>query len=143
MTVTTITQLVELIENRLGFTFNLEDGEPLWKQKQREVGKIKRMMKTNPKLYTLANAELAVEYSWRNRLPIKHPVTVMYRIERALEEAATPERTTPVLTSVREAVNWELAHESSASEEWIGRLLRASGDGALAALQDWKAAGRG
>lgn len=143
MPVRTATQLVELCENQLGFTFDLENGVPLYKQRQREVGKIKRKMKENPKLYTLENLELAVQYSWKKRLAIKTPMALFYRVEAALKDAVEVEHLTDAQTSVREAVDWELAHPDDMSETWIGRLLRAQGRGAIETYQLWKKAGRG
>lgn len=143
MAVRTATQLVELCENQLGFTFDLENGVPIYKQRQREVAKIKRKMKENPKLYTLANLELAVEYSWRKRLAIKSPLALFHRVEWALREAAENENPTDAQAAVQQAVNWELTQSDDMAEVWIGRLMRAQGRGALDTYKLWKEAGRG
>lgn len=143
MSVKSVQALVEMCENQLGFDYDLENGIPIYKQRRIEVGKIKRKMKENPKLFTLENLELALEYSWRKRLAIKSPMGLFWRIEAALEDAVEKDNRTDVQMSVDDAVAWELGHQDDETETWVGRLLRAQGHGAQEALEIWKKAGRG
>lgn len=140
MTVRNATELVVLIENTLGWT--PPDDVPLWKSRAREAGKINAAIKRNPKLHSLANLELAVEYLRRKRQPVKSPVGVIYAVEKALEDAAAPPVQRPLGELIDSALAWEHEHELPDSAKWIGWLTRASGNARQGVYDEWVATGR-
>lgn len=136
--VRTLTDLVKHIENTLGWCVPWDDPRPLWKVRSIEVGKMKRVIQKNPKLYTMENLLLAVEYLRRKRKPVKAPVGVIYAVEDALREApatvtqsAPQERLEAVLGVIR---GWP---EGPARRRWERRLAIAQGGVLVEALDEF------
>ena len=138
MTCRTATQLVVACENALGWT--PADDKPLWKARAIEAGKINKQMVKNPKKVTLANLELALEYSARKRIGIRTPVGLVYRIDEALAAAAEPEIRGDISFAIEAAVQQENATKRFGYEAWMTRLMQAQGPGRQTVLNEWKSA---
>lgn len=124
----TMTDLVKHIENTLGWCAPWDDPRPPWKIRAVEVGKLKRVVAKDPKLYTMDNLLLAVEYLRRKREPVKSPVGVVYAVERALKELPSLEARPDVQERLERALSvvrgWP---EGPARRRWERRLAVAQG----------------
>jgi hypothetical protein len=143
VTVKNATELVILCENMLGWT--PPDDKPLFKARSIEAGKLNKKIATNPKLYSLANLELALQMSFEEREPITSPVALCWRVERALKKAAPVEIKTDWEQETQRALEWEMAAPvTSEREYWVQRLTRVHGtDARKDLLNEWRGAGRG
>lgn len=141
MSATKPMDIVIACENKLGWQPNTK--QPLFKARAVEAMKLKRAMEKDPVTYTIANLELAVEWSWRHRKPVTSPAALIHRVEAALERSAAPVETTELGERVQAAVDRELALDRPESTEWIARLTRAFGVFREDVLTEWKEAGRG
>lgn len=140
----TLLDIIIGCENFLGWTPPARPGVPAWKARTTEVYKLKNAMATKPaSIATIENLALALEYSRRKRLPIKSPITLLYRIPDALELANIDKPVSDLQAEIAAAIGWEKGCDDEGSLRWIHRLVRASGPGRGEVLQEWKAAGRG
>ena len=139
MAARTATDIVVLCENVLGWL--PDDNVPIWKARAVHAGRLKKaMVKHN---VTLAQLELAVQYCWKKREPIKTPAGLVFKVARALELANEPVAVVDIEVAVAEAIQWERDNEDHFTLGWIRRLTRAVGDYRNDVLKDWKEAGRG
>lgn len=141
MALKNLTELIQLCENRLGWAVDYSMGVPAYKQRNLEIFKIKQLMKRNSRI-TLDNLELAVEYSWQKRIPIKSPVGLCYRIDDALRWAYTPKVETDLEERRKQAIKDALASGRIDANEWIQRFQRAYGEGVEFLLKEWEDARR-
>lgn len=143
MNVKNATEFIIKCENLLGWC--PPDDKPLWKARAIEAGKLNKKIKTDPKLYTWHNLELALSMSVAEREPITSPVALCWRVERALRKAEETASYTDPEFECQRAVEWELGQESSDERiYWVGRFTRVHGGTARRELlNEWKAAGRG
>lgn len=143
MAVKNATELIILCENLLGW--DPPDDKPLWKSRAIEAGKLNKKIKTDPKLYSWHNLELALNMSFEEREPITSPVALCWRVERALRKAEETQQYTDPELETQKALDWEMGR--SPSEErtyWVGRFTRVHGGVARRdLLNEWKEAGRG
>lgn len=143
MTVKNATQLLLLIENQLGWVPQYDDEtKPLWKARAIHAGRINKKIKENPKLYTWANLELAVELIRRKREIIRGPLAVFFWVEEALELSNTPAVVRPLDVLITEAERIEHERADDESPTWLRRFSRALGNGRQGVYDDWVAAGR-
>lgn len=134
--------VVHLVEQTLGWA-PAPDGKPLWKARAIEAAKLKRKIATNPGLYSWHNLELAVEWCRRHKETVPSPVSICWRVERALREANAPRAPRPIGDLVDEAMELEMSRlESPGAHEWVVRFTRATGDARLDVLDEWLKAGR-
>lgn len=144
MTLKNATAVVILCENLFGCgTTEAANGIPVYKTRAVEAGKLNAAMKRDPKKVTLANLELAANYCFEKRIPIKTPYGLVYKIEEALKLTEEPELTSDLAEAVQRALRWEADRQDEHTTPWIERLSRAHGDARQAVLAEWKAAGRG
>ena len=132
------TKIVELIENTLGWAAPI--GEPLWKVRSREAGKLNRKIATRPSFYTERNILLAIEYCRREHITIETPVGVLGFVEAAVREANKPEVERPLDQAIAEAIAWEQDNEQQGFGHWVTRLRRANGAARRDVLTEWKQA---
>lgn len=144
MTLKNATAVVVLCENLFGCgTTEAANGIPVYKTRAMEAGKLNAAMKRDPKKVTLVNLELAANYCFEKRIPIKTPYGLVYKIEEALKLIESPELTSDLGESVQRALAWEADTQDSESTLWIQRLTRAHGDARQQVLDDWREASRG
>lgn len=137
--VRTSTDLVKHIENTLGWCQPWDDLRPAWKVRSIEAGKINRAIKRNPKLYTMENLLLAVEYLRIRKQPVKSPIGVIYTVEKAIKEMPKPEKVTDLAAARERALErvrdrYPLNHPERG--RWIRRLQNSKGQVFLDALEE-------
>lgn len=144
------TALLLEIENRLGwdpYEVALAKGEPVFKVRATEAGKLNAAMKRKPKgkqpPVTLANLALAVEYAQRHRLEVKAPYGVVYLIEKAIEERDADAPATGVDGDFESnwiaAIEYEEFNADDRSAYWMGRFMRAVGPARKDVLNEYYA----
>jgi hypothetical protein len=131
-------EVVIATENNLGW---LPKGN-VHRARAREASKLSKAAESNVKV-TPANLDLTIAMLRKRKQPVKTPYGLVFHIDEALEMAYIPPPVTDLAAAVRAALDAEHARGDVHSPEWIGRLVRAQGSGRQAALDAWKAAGRG
>lgn len=143
----TLTDVVKLCENELGWSWSWDDPRPSWKIRSAEVSKmksvIKKLERENRHLkgkFTVENLLLAIEHMKQEREYIKSPVYVLYHVERALERAAESDDLGDLDTAVQEALSEVAASRLPDDEKanWLRRLNRAQGPGRTDVVQEWR-----
>jgi hypothetical protein len=132
--------IVKQCENQLGWQPPRTKSGRLYYSGQVRV--IEWLMKHDP-MVTVDNLKLAIAYSRRKRLSVKQPAFLVYRIEDALALTNIERKPTKTEEIVDNAIAWENRHPDPKSDYWIGRLMRANGEGRLVAVSEWLEAGRG
>ena len=141
MTVKNATELLQLIENTLGWTPNVTETTPRWRAVANMAGRINKKVKTNPQLYTWENLELAVNFLWKARQAVYSPMLVFSVVEQAVaEKHHEPPR--PLGVQVEDALRLEYEIDDAQSHLWISRLSRAFGTYRADVLAEWRAARR-
>lgn len=107
-----------------------------------EAAKLRRKMAERPRLLTVANLQLSLQYCWRKRISILTPIALTFHVEDALRLANQPEKPVDIMQQRREAIEWEQHHDDEQSELWLRRLSRSQGAGLVDTLDKWKAARR-
>lgn len=143
MTLKHATDLVILCENLFGCVSAVADGTPVFRMRSIEAGKINRAMAKDPMNITLDNLELAANYCFQKRIPIKTPYGLVFKIPQALDLVAAVEPTSDLAESVQRALAWEADNPDDFSGGWAERLTRAHGDARGLLLKDWHEASRG
>lgn len=134
--VRTNVDFVRHCENTLGIPLDLTSGKPVWKLRQIEAGKLKRKRESNPKLYTIDNLMLTVEWLRQRRQEVKSAASVCWRVEDALKTAAEPE---PERDDFEARYAAAIAAEQVAGDTaWLGRLTRARGNARSEVLREWE-----
>lgn len=137
MPVKNATDLVILCENRLGYV--PDETKELWKARAIQAGRLNKAIAKDP-LLTWENLELAVEYLFRKRQPIKSPLYVTYVVKDALKLAAETSKPRPIGELIDEAIALEQAQRPSREQEsWLGQLTRAAGSYRQATYDEWYA----
>jgi len=139
--VSTLKDIVIACENVLGWTPPAH--LPLWKARAIEIAKLKRAVEANPRLHTIHNLQLAIEYSRRKKEPITSPAALVYRIDKALELAPAVVEVTDLEAAIQAAIDTELMRGDTQAQGWIGRLTRAFGPFRAEVYTEWLEAGRG
>lgn len=142
------TEIVILAENRLGYTHPTHTAKgaeiPLWKARMTQASVLNRKIKENPHLYTWENLELAIEYAWRKRLPLKTVAGLCWLVQDAVKLAAVKEDKKAVSTTVEDAITWEMSHPELPDHDlWLRRLVRSQGRERLETLAEWEESRRG
>lgn len=144
---TTYMDIVVGCEQYLGWMPSTRNDQEPWKVYQVEVWKLKTAIANSKycpkKLGTIANLALALEYSRHRKLALNSPLALLSRIAPALEIAAQAPVYTPIEKRIQAAIAWEKGRDDEHSLRWMHRLVRSSGSGRAATLDDWKDAGRG
>jgi len=133
-----------MIENRLGwdpYEVARTKGEPVFKVRAMEAGKFNAAMKRKPKLITLANLALAVDYAVRHDEEITSPYGVVYLVQKALDEQTGDAPRTGVDSDFElefdEAVALEQELGDERSPYWLGRFARVVGPARKEVLVEW------
>lgn len=119
----TNTQFVQHVENMLGFV--LPGGKPAWKARTIEAAKLKRKRAQNPKLYSMENLALTVEWMRQHKVEAKSPAGVCWFVEDALANVRSDSQVGDLAGQLNEAIAEAAATGES---EWLTRLSRAQGD---------------
>jgi hypothetical protein len=131
----TATEFVLAVENMLGWAAEETPTKPLWKVRQVEAGKINRKRKEDPELYSWENLEI-------ERIAVKSPVGVLWKVQKALAERPREERPRPLGELIEEAVAHEQSQQRAGWQEWLISLQRAQGNYREDLLREWREAGR-
>lgn len=134
----TATQIVVQCENMLGWTPS--DKVPLYKARALEARKLNAQMEKDPEKVTFDNLELAIEWSRKKRLPVKAPVALIYRIDKALEDVAVIEQHEDIARLIDDAVTKELTDKAFGYDAWVEKLYRARGAGRHTIYARWREA---
>lgn len=134
---------VEYVENMLGWAPPVTVKTPRWKAIAVEAGKVNKKIATNPTLYTWENLALTVEWLRQRREQIKTPTSILWRVEDALRDSATP--VTPkvrvdIAVAIEQAIATEQERRAPGWQGWVSRLTRAQGAGRQDTYDEWKAA---
>lgn len=138
----TATEFVVAVENTLGWAAEETPAKPLWKVRQVEAGKINRKRKEDPELYSWENLEIALLWCRHNRVSVKAPIGVLYKVEKALAERPREERARPVGELIDAAIAHEMSTQQFGWQEWVTQLQRAQSTYREDALREWHQAGR-
>lgn len=128
------TEFCRHVENTLGWV--PRPVEPEWRTYVPEAGRVNRMIKTNPALYSWDNLVLTVAYLKARRRTVR-PSWVGRYVEEALARAGDRELVTSDLTG---RVHLAIMQAMVAGEpDWVERLARATGAARLDVLAGWEA----
>jgi len=143
VTAQTLTDIIIGCENYLGWKPASFPKVKMWQARMAEVGRLQTAIDATPHGASIEHLALALEYSWRRRLPIKHPAALLGRIDDALALAYTPPTPSAIDVEVMAAVGWEQLTDDDQSLRWIHRLTRAVGPARVEVLIEWSVDGRG
>lgn len=138
------TALVELAENGLGYdphSIAAEKGQPVWKIKAMEAGKLNAAMKKRADC-TLENLTISYDYCRKHKVQALTPYVLVTMLKKALEEHRAPEVTTDLETAIASAIRIEQARNDGTSTLWLGRFQRAIGPGRQVLYDEWVQADR-
>jgi hypothetical protein len=138
--VRTLTDFVCHVENALGW---LPAGRrPIYLERSMEVAKLKRKIATRPKLYTLANLMVTVEWLRRRHMAVSSPAAICWHAERALAEAEVVEVPSDLDAPFNAALVTEMTCTRRHDVDWVARLTRSSGPARWETYQEWLEAHR-
>lgn len=125
------TQFVVMVENYLGWRPKGEG--PTWKLERKAAAQVKRMIATNPELFTWDNLRIAIALLRREKRAAT-PLGVFFHVERALEVVADEE--SDLEMDIRDAMTIEAGRGDP--DGWVERFSRAVGIYRGEALAEWQ-----
>lgn len=144
MTVSTYMQLVELIENSLGWVW--PDGpQSMYRKRAAAAGRIKAQVAKLPdaKRPTLRDLEITVEYLRRKGQAVREPTFILRFVDDAKAASAeVVDDDRPLDDQIRAALRHEEEHRRADWEDWSTRLWRSAGPFRANVLREWREAGR-
>lgn len=127
---TTFTDVVSWCENQLGWLPRSD--VPRWKALQMEASKLKQAAKKDRRV-TPAALYSAARYCVHRRIEIKSPYGLIFYLDYADEVKAAAD----LPSTVDEAVTRERQVQAPGWEDWVRRLVRSTGSGRTALLEEW------
>lgn len=131
------TDLIRHIENTLGWAPNWDDPRPAYKIRAIEAGKLKKICQRNPKLYTLENLLVAVEYLRRRKQEVTAPAGVCFVVERALEEVQREDEISDLEAQRERALTEAMSLPGPDRDRWVRQLSRANGAPLAELIKEW------